>query len=84
MDGQIIVWIVVGTVGGVILIATLAIWCCCHQRSKRKQAKLLDDYEKSYEEKDQKKKEHTESKWQSKRDEMRAKYGKIDGEGEEY
>jgi len=59
---------------------TFGIWFCCYKRGKKREARLLEDYERSFEERNTKQKEHTESKWQQKRDEMRAKYGRVEDE----
>ena len=56
-------------------MAILAICWCCHKRNKRRQKVLLDDYDKSFDE--PKTVKSGPSKWETRRDEMKAKYGVI-------
>lgn len=72
VNGNIVLYVVIGVAGFIVLVAAIWIWWCCHKRSQRKKEKLIGDYVKMFDEPPAKK--TSSSAWASRREEMRAKY----------
>jgi hypothetical protein len=78
VTGKTLLYIGIGVGGGILLVIIILICWCCHKRSKKRERKLLDDFEKSFEEKP--KDRESSSKWEKRKYEIQAKYGLVDDE----